>query len=83
VSRLDGQPAFVADALSLLLMRREIVNATVLSAWQSAKRERRDDADAVADAAGVVIHALAQLTSPEVEQLLSFLRERSGLDRPQ
>jgi hypothetical protein len=79
VSARDGQPAYVADAVSLLIMRREIINATVLSAWQAAKRGRREDADAVAEGAGVVIHALAQLASPEVEQLVEFLRERAGL----
>ncbi len=82
MSACGDQPAYVADAVSLLVMRREIVNATVLSAWQAAKRERREDADAIAEGAGVVIHALAQLASPEVEQLVAFLRERPSLTPP-
>lgn len=78
---LGGQPAYVADMLRLLVARRELIEHTVLNAWRTAKREKVDGADEIADGAGVVLLALAKIASDDVHSLTSFLAERSGISR--
>lgn len=76
---LDGQPAYVADALRLLVARRELIEHTVLDAWRTAKREKVEAADEIAEGAGAVLLALTKIASDDVAHLVSFLVERSGL----
>ena len=78
---LDGQPAYVADTLRLLVARRELIEHTVLDAWRTAKREKVDDADEIAEGAGAVLFALTTIASDDVAHLVGFLAERSGLAR--
>jgi hypothetical protein len=79
VKSLDGQPAYVADTLRLLMARRELIEHTVLDAWRTAKREKVDGADEIADGAGAVLFALAKIDTSDGARLVDFLADRSGL----
>jgi hypothetical protein len=81
VNSSSGQPAYVADTLRLLVARRELIEHTVLDAWRTAKREKRDDANDIAEGAGIVLAALAKVASDDVRSLVGFLVEKSRPSR--
>lgn len=75
---LEGSPEFVSDIIGMLVARRAIIEATVLSAWQVGKHERLPDADRIAEGAGIVVAALSSLDTPEVRELADFVAARSA-----
>ncbi len=81
MSQLEGQPAYVADALTLPLTRQPIIEATVPAAWQTGSVNALRPPMMWLKAPVSRFHVLAQLARPEVAELVAFLQERAGLTR--